>query len=153
MNNLNLTNELNKLWEGRILNLEFDILHHKIKFKIKVYRPGTRDEQFDIYNVVFSGVSSFYFLQNTDEDRFRTYDPDPGDTTELTTIGYYKDGIGKIKIVTREGDEDAGWASQWYSSANFALELDPSALFIEARSITINDKTYEVGYPLDEGGL
>ena len=63
MNNLNLTNELNKLWEGRILNLEFDILHHKIKFKIKVYRPGTRDEQFDIYNVVFSRVSSFYFCK------------------------------------------------------------------------------------------
>ena len=45
------------------------------------------------------------------------------------------------------------WANYWYSSANFALELIHRALFIEARSITINDKTYEVGYPLDEGGL
>ena len=61
--------------------------------------------------------------------------------------------LEKLTSLTLEGDEDAGWASQWYSSANFALELDPSALFIEARSITINDKTYEVGYPQDEGGL
>ncbi len=150
MNNLSLTNELDKLEEGRILNLEFDILYHSINLKIKVYQS---EEKFEIFNIIFSNVSSFYFVSDIGKERFNMWEPDPGDTKELDSIGYYKSGIGSIKVTAHKGMKGENWANYWYSSANFALELLIGALFIEARSITINDKTYEVGYPQDEGGL
>ncbi len=147
MNNLSLRNELNKLEEGRILNLAFDILYHSINLKVKVYQL---EEKFETFNVIFSHVSSFYFVNDIGEERFNMWEPDPDDTKELTSIGYYKSGIGNIKVIAHKGIEGENWANYWYSSANFALDLLVGVLFIEARSITINDKTYEVGYPTGE---
>ncbi|MED0706066.1 hypothetical protein [Aneurinibacillus aneurinilyticus] len=52
-------------------------------------------------------------------------------------------GIGTISIKS----SSKSWINQYFSSANFALELWNSMLLIKARSITINDYEFEVGYP------
>lgn len=81
-------------------------------------------------------------LNNSRERRFNIYATDPGDYTELTSINYYKDGIGKIAI-----NSSFSWTEQWYSSANFFMELWSAALFVEAKTIVIDGETFDVGYP------
>ena len=52
---------------------------------------------------------------------------------------YYQSGIGDILINSNLYE----WAGEYYSKANFLLEIWSSVLFIEARAIKINDVMYE----------
>jgi hypothetical protein len=51
-------------------------------------------------------------------------------------------GIGTTSIKS----SFESWVNQYFSSANFALELWNSMLLIKARSITINDYEFEYCY-------
>lgn len=62
---------------------------------------------------------------------------------ELTSIQFFKNGVGDI--TTKSKAEK--WAEQYYSNANFVLEIWNSMLFIEASNIIINDVEYKVKYP------
>lgn len=62
---------------------------------------------------------------------------------ELTSIQFFKNGVGDI--TTKSKAEK--WAEQYYSNANFVLEIWNSMLFIEASNIIIDDVEYEVKYP------
>lgn len=134
-----LEEELNALWDGIIEKMDFDILGHTIRLNTKAVIDDKTTKR---YTIVFSGVSSFYFIENTGTERFNLSQPSPGDFLELSMVVYYKKGVGKIGI-----NPDKTWTEQWHSSANFALELWSSILFIEAHSVTINHRTFDVGYP------
>ncbi|OQM47397.1 hypothetical protein B6A27_00960, partial [Anoxybacillus sp. UARK-01] len=68
------------------------------------------------------------------------------DYTELTSIDYYQNGIGKIHISSAKEI----WVGEYFSSANFVLEFWEALLFIEAKSIVINEEEFLVDYPLKE---
>ncbi len=144
--NLTLNETLAQLEEGRIQKLEFDILQHTIAFVVKVYKS---DDDFEFVNVIFSKVSTFYFVNDTGKRRFEIYDPDPEDRYELTSISWYKEGIGTIKVIASASTNNVTWLNYWSSSANFDIELGAAALFIEAQIVSINGKVFEVGRPLD----
>ncbi len=134
-----LEEQLNNLEYGKIDNLNFDILRHSIVLDFKIY---VSTNNFEIFKLAFLNVSSFYFVEDSGSDRFKLRIPDPGDYEEFTSISYYRNGIGKISI---QSSDDF---LTWYSSANFAIEIWNSLLFIECKSISINGKVFEVGYPM-----
>lgn len=146
MQNSELQKELNKIWEGRVQTLDFDPLNRRIQFKIKFYRSGGG---INIVSLIFFKVSAFYFVNEIANERFNIYEPDEGDSKELTSIYWYPNGVGEIKIVTNPSAENVNWAKQWYSSANFAIDLEPSILLIEAQTVSIDGKTFDVGLPTD----
>lgn len=116
-----------------------DILNHSIKFDLKVINNGE-----GTFNTLqFDGVASYYFVEDSGEKRLYPIEPDTGDYTEVTTVQYYRDGIGRIGISSKS----QSWVQQYFSSANFVLELWNSILLIEANAIIINDKRYELNYP------
>ncbi len=93
----------------------------------------------DFFEVMFIDVSSHYYLKNNGSDRFTFYEVEAGDYLELTSIEYYESGIGNILINSVHHD----WANDYYSKANFLLEIWSSVLFIEANALKINDITYK----------
>lgn len=131
---------LNKLWASVLDSFNIDVLTHTIILNADVID----DDKCVTYKVVFKGVSAFYFLEDSGEKRLNPPKPDNGDYTEITSIDYYPNGIGTISIKS----SSESWVNQYFSSANFALELWNSMLLIEARSVTINDYEFEVGYPM-----
>ncbi len=92
------------------------------------------------YSVIFEEVNSFYFVN---EDGKIVNKP-PLDSSHLNSIGYYQNGVGEFVCIDSESDEIT---DEDVSFPNFAIEMINSAMFIEARSIKINDKKYKVGYP------
>jgi hypothetical protein len=132
-------NKLNEIWAGVIDFYEFNILKHTITFNITVIENGQKSKHF----IVFKGVSSYHFYENSEEQRLNPVNPDEGDYLELTSIQFYKNGIGNI--TTKSQIEQ--WAEQYYSDANFVLEIWNSMLFIEASNLILNDVEYGVKYP------
>lgn len=133
-----IQNKLNELWAGVIDFYEFNILKHTITFNITVIENGEKAK----YGVTFKGVSSYHFYEDSEEQRLNPINPDEGDYLELTSIQFYKNGIGNI--ATKSQIEQ--WAEQYYSDANFVLEIWNSMLFIEASNLILNDVEYEVKY-------
>ena len=136
MDSFELQQQLNKLWAGTIEELDFNIHNHTISFKIKSKWGDTIEK----FNVIFSDVSSFYFVQAIGKRRLVLSKPELGDYKELTSINFYKDGVGKITV-----ESSASWAQQWYSSANFVIEIWDSILFIEAKAVIVNNKIFGAG--------
>jgi hypothetical protein len=130
-----LQEQLNSLWAGVVEQLQFDILNHKITFHIKVNNGIVQKSE-----LIFKEVSAYYFIENSGDERLNLIEPDDGDYLELTSIDYYENGVGLVSIQSSSID----WVEQYYSSANFVLELWSSMLLIEAKSVTINGKAFNV---------
>ena len=134
-----IQNKLNEIWAGVIDFYEFNILKHTITFNITVIENGQKSK----YCITFKGVSSYHFYENSEEQRLNPINPDEGDYLELTSIQFYKNGIGNITTKS----EIEQWAEQYYSDANFVLEIWNSILFIEADNLILNNVEYKVKYP------
>lgn len=131
-----IQNRLDNLWSGIIESYEFNILKHIIKFKITVIENEKKSK----YLIIFNEVSSYHFYNNSEEDRFNIIEQDEEDYLELTSIQFYPNGIGNIKIKSSK----ELWIEQYYSNVNFVLEMWNSMLFIEANSIVLNDIEYQI---------
>lgn len=125
--------------ETKIQDISFDILNNKIVIIVEPFKK-------EPVAIVFDKVSAYYFVNDDGEDRLKIRNPDQRDFTELTSISYLKGGVGKIAI-----NSPFSWTEQWYSSANFFMELWTAALFVEAKTITIDGETFDIGYPNIEG--
>lgn len=131
-----IQNELNALWAGVIKSYEFDILHHRISLNVVVIENGQNSN----HHITFKGVSSYHFYHDSGERRLCYLEPDNDDYLELTSIQYFKNGIGNI--YTESSSEK--WAKKYYSNANFTLEIWNSMLFIESNKIILNDIEYDL---------
>lgn len=132
---------LDRLWAGVIQHLNFDILQHTITFHIQTID----NDDVDHFILTFKGVSSYYFVEDSEEKRLHPIDPDEDAYLELTSIDYYENGVGQISI---QSSSENNWVNNYFSSANFVLELWNSMLFIEAQIVTINDETFKVSVKL-----
>jgi hypothetical protein len=130
---------LDDLSASIITDYTVDILRHLIKFDLKVVENGEKKD----FVLKFLGVSSFYFVADSGNRRLNLIDPDEGDYMEISTITYFEFGVGKLNITSKSET----WVKQYNSSANFALELWSSLLLIEANSVVINGKRFNVDYP------
>jgi hypothetical protein len=142
---MSIQKELDNLEESRVKNVYFDLLAKKIVFDLRSYAAGET-------KLIFHDVSSYYFLKGYGKFRFDIEEPEPGEYMELTAVGFNEDGFGKLifdsekfgRVLLEPGNV---YREPIYSSANFALELWASYLFIEAKGVTIGDKFFEVGPP------
>lgn len=140
-----LIKNINSLWAGKIKSMEFPLLKHTIFLEIEVIEDG-RDLSF---NVLFEGVSSYFYLNDEGSERLKIDPYEETDYLELTSIHYIREGIGHIGIES----QTESWTNNWFASANFVLEMWNAYLFIEAKSLSINGIKFEVGYPTKEGGV
>lgn len=131
-----LTALLNELWASTIKKYDFNILKNTISFELKTIDMGHEAH----HQLIFEGVSAWYYVENIGARRFITKD-DEDYYLELTSIDFYKRGIGEIKPWSISEE----WANQYYANANFALEIWSSLLLIEAKSVVINGNRFEVG--------
>lgn len=129
-----LENLLNKLWGSSIKKLEFDVLRNSITFELTTVDL----EEATDYHVTFIGVSSHYYTRNNGASRLAPFSFEEGDYLELTSIDYFKAGVGEIAIHAPEKE----WVGGYKASANFALEIWSALLFIEATSVRINDQYF-----------
>ncbi len=134
-----IQNKLNGLWSSVIDYYEFNVLKHTIIFNVTIIENGNRIKDC----ITFKGVSAYHFYEDYGDQRFYPIEPDDGDYAELTSIKYYKNGIGNIKIKS----QTEPWSEKYYSNANFVLEIWNSMLFIEASIVIIDDVEYELKYP------
>lgn len=126
---------LNKLGSSKLEKIYINIPKEVISMDIK-----TKNDLDNIYNIIFEEVNSFYFVN----EEGKILNNLPLDSSYLNSIGYYQNGVGEFICVDSQNDEIR---DEDVSLPNFAIEMLNSAMFIEARSIKINDKTYRVGYP------
>lgn len=127
--------QLNNLWAGIIKKIDFDLLNGSIKLSVEVIEDGN----VKVFEVIFIDVSSHYFLKNSRCNRFSFYEIEDGDYLELTSIDYFDSGVGDININSLTNK----WVSEYYSKANFVIEIWSSILFIESRAIKINAVLYD----------
>ncbi|MNK81798.1 hypothetical protein D3C87_1015530 [compost metagenome] len=133
MNGLKM--QLNELWAGTIESLNVDLLKGTIALRIKV----VKNEIVSNYELTFYEVSAHYFIKNSGESRLKDFQFDEGDYLELTSIDYFAMGIGDITIRSKTNN----WVNQYFSSANFALEIWSSMFFIEAKKVAINGAVFD----------
>ncbi len=132
----NLENILSFIGPSTIEKMSIDIPKDKISIDITT-TSNTRDNK---YKLVFEEVFSFYYVNSNG-----SLEKSPlVNSTQLNSIIYYKDGIGEFINIDRPIEE---LTDEDIALPNFALELLDSSMFIEARSIRINDKRFRVGYP------
>lgn len=136
MNSSKLEHILRGLGKSKIEKLYINLFKDIITVDIKAQDKDTIND----FKVVFEEVFSFYFINEEGVLVQKPYI----DSTNLNSIGYYKDGVGEFAnaeaIDSELRDEDV-------SLPNFALDLPNSSMYIEAKSIKINDKKFKVGYP------
>ena len=81
-----LSDLLNELWAAVIERYEFDILKNTISFELKTIDNGYENK----YKMVFEGVTAWYFVENTGEERLNTKaNVEEDDYLELTSIDFY----------------------------------------------------------------
>lgn len=131
-----LIETLNLLWAGTIKRIDFNLLKHSISLEIEVIENISAFK----YEVTFEGVSSYFFSNNEGDERLKINTYDEGDYLELTSIHYVKEGIGDIIIESQREK----WTKNWYASANFVLEIWSSQLLIEAKSLSVNGRKFQV---------
>jgi len=128
---------LTSMSQSTIKSMNINVPGEVISLDIKKENLDSSSE----YSIVFEEVFSFYYVNEEGTIVEKPYI----DSTKLSSIGYYKDGVGEFINTDVENDEDL--SENDISLPNFAIEMLNSSIFIEARSIKINDKKFKVGYP------
>ncbi|WP_432662245.1 hypothetical protein R9X47_17100 [Wukongibacter baidiensis] len=126
---------LDSLRQSIIEKFDINIPKEKISIHIKANDSSAHD-----IKLIFEEVFSFYFIN----EKGNLSTSPCFDYTKLNSIGYYENGVGEFANLDCPEDEIT---EKDISLPNFALELLNSSMFIEARSIKINDKKFRVGYP------
>lgn len=142
MNDLKSYLEQALYWESKIIEYNFDMLKNEINFRISFPHKENDTIRRIEYNLNFKKVSSYFFIKDVGDDRFyavNDYEYEETDYLELSSIGYYENGIGNFFIESKKE-----WAKQYNANANFALEIWSGMLFIEAGIFEINDKVYHL---------
>jgi hypothetical protein len=73
------------LWANVIDDMNIDIFNHRILLTTK----SIDGEKITKYKVEFKEVSSFYFLENSGEDRYNLFERDKDSYLELTSIDFH----------------------------------------------------------------
>lgn len=123
---------LNCLWSGIIEKHVIDIFNHSILLDIKIINNG---EEFH-HQLKFNNVKAFYYLN--DQPPLK---PEDDDYLELTSITFQKEKRKFIKVIS-DSDEYPHLSTR----ANFSLEIWGREMIIEASSVEMDGKLFEVGF-------
>lgn len=109
--------------KGQVQNLDFNFDHDTISFELK-------NEYHEVTEIIFEKVNSFFFIESDNAIE---------EMENINSISYYGSGFGEFSKAEYAYDE-----SPKMSIPNFALDLNSSSIFIEAKSIFINGKKFNL---------
>lgn len=135
MQDSRLISLLSRLGSSKLEKLDINMPNDVISMDIKM-----SNESDNSCKVTFEEVSSFYFVNEEGKMLSKV----ELDNTSLNSIGYYKDGVGEFIYYDLTKDEIS---DEDVSYPNFAIDMKDTSIYIEAKSIKINDKKFKVGYP------
>ena len=123
---------LDQLDSSKIDALKIDLEDQKISFKLTPEKTVHVDIEFD-------GVNAFYYID--DSDAFVK-----ADTKKdlVNSIAYHKSGFGEFASVRSIAELAPEASPIEVSIPNFAISLNDSSMYIEARSININGNQFDV---------
>ncbi len=121
MNIKEIENAIFKIWESTITDIKIDVLAHTIVMKLRL--PPDCDER--NCELVFEGVSAYYFFNETKEDRKRFIEYEEGDRLELTSINIVK---GDCDIIF---NADEKWLEQYGGGAIRVIIIKSVTVYVE----------------------
>ncbi len=133
MNIKEIENAIFKIWESTITDIKIDVLAYTIVIKLKL--PFNYNERCS--ELVFEGVSAYYFFNATKKRRKRFIEYD-GNRVELTSINIVE-GDCEIKL-----NADEKWLEQYGGGATFSLEIWDNLLLIEAARVIVDGKAFDL---------
>lgn len=126
---------LDSLKNSVVRYIDIDVKKDEISLNLEKDESATQE-----VNIRFEGVTTFYFIDESDEDKGASKINNSG----LDSISYHQDGLGEFSAHTQDLDEVS---FQLISLPNFALAMDQSSFYIEANSIDINGNRFNVTNP------
>ena len=133
-----MLDQMGLLWPSIIQSISFDIVNHKIN---AITAPSV-DSTHGVHELLFEGVTAFYWV-----DKSSSYRKARESASHLPLDGlFYRPG--KLQeILIKENDKQD--RPNWDAFPNFVLEIwDTTILFIEANSVSIDGKRFEVPDPI-----
>lgn len=123
---------LDEIWASEITSYDFDMIRNKLLLNLKMVENGVENQ----HVIEFLNVSSYFYINGTEDMRttFGLYED--GDYLELTSILFIKE---KANIITVSKEK---WIEQYKSEINIAIEIWDKYLFIEAEMIRINGSEF-----------
>ena len=141
-----LVTELANLESGTINAVDIDVLHQTITFHVQT-RWGPEPEP---HVAIFEDVASFYMILGSDAKRYEWLRKRPVTEKkgigEWTSAGYYPESVGTVKIHAKPGSWESGWVIRYSTHPNFVVEMGDQQMLIEARSVRIDGRSFEVGF-------
>lgn len=119
--------DLNDFFESKILSYNFDILKNTLTFKLEIADNNNKTK---INKLIFEGVTTFFFVNDNNEDRKKLYPVEENDYLELTGIYYIKN---KISIIPSDSKEK--WLNNYMGEGDIIIEIWGKLLIIEAISV------------------
>jgi hypothetical protein len=127
MNSIDLETELANLWASIIRGLNIDLCKHCLSLDLAKYKTDDIDET---VTLVFTGVSAFYFVNDSGQKRLITND---WEKAEISEMHYLNDGLDKVAYKNSKLNMPSVEAN-----VNFYIEIWSSLLLIEAKAVEIN---------------
>lgn len=126
--------EFNEILESKINKIDFNLLTSSIEFLIEYIENGNKINT----HIIFMNVSSYFFVNDTREDRKSFIEYEDGNYLEITSIDVIE---GNLEIQPKA---QARWIEQYGASANIAIEIWNRILLIEASKIIIGEKEFNL---------
>lgn len=124
---------MNELFESKIVSYSMDILENKLSLELELLE----NEVITNYSIEFINVSTFYFINNTTDERKEIYPPEKDDYLELTSINLSNDKIN----ISLDCKEEA-WLKQYDGCGKVILEIWSKVVVLEADKFKVNDDVY-----------
>lgn len=132
---MTIQENLEQLIETKIVSYSMDILKNSFSLSLELLENGTITH----YEVEFIDICTFYFINNTTDERKDILSYEENDYLELTSI----DLTDKSVHISLRSETDA-WLKQYNGCGNFTLEIWSKLIVLEAKKIKINDNVYKV---------
>jgi beta-xylosidase len=130
---VSIQQKMNELFESKIVSYSMDILENKLSLELELLE----NEVITNYSVEFINVSTFYFINNTTDERKEIYPPEKDDYLELTSINLSNDKIN----ISLDCEEET-WLKQYDGCGKVILEIWSKLVVLEADKFKINDDVY-----------
>lgn len=126
--------EFNEILESKINKIDFNLLTNSIEFLIEYVENGNKINT----HIIFMNVSSYFFVNDTREDRKSFIEYEDGNQLEITSIDVIE---GNLEIQPKA---QSRWIEQYGASVNIAIEIWNRILLIEASKIIIGEKEFNL---------
>lgn len=130
---MSIQQRMNELFESKIVSYSMDILENKLSLELELLE----NEVITNYSVEFLNISTFYFINNTTDERKEIYPPEKDDYLELTSINLSNNTIN-ISLVC----EEEVWLKQYNGCGKVILEIWSKLVVLEADKFKVNDDVY-----------